>query len=175
MTVPAQRRAPVGAQQYREAMAVLAAPVCVVTTRLAGESWGMTASTVTGISLDPPLVAVAVGHTAGCHEALTRSSEFAVSVLGDHQRHLAVRFSTRGIDRFAGDGLTTLTGTDLPVIADAAAHYRCTRHDVVTIGDHDLLIGELTDFDLRGGERPLIWFRRAFHAGQPTPDREEDE
>ncbi|MEU8889961.1 flavin reductase family protein [Streptomyces sp. NPDC048442] len=168
MTVPAQRRTAVGAQDYREAMSLLAVPVCVVTTRQDGENWGFTASTVTGISLDPPLVSVSVARSSSCHSALTLAPEFVINVLGDHQRHLATRFSTRDIDRFADEGISTLPGTELPVVTDASAVYRCTRQDVVPVGDHDLFIGELTDVRLRTeAALPLTWYRRAFHRPDP--------
>ncbi|MEV0124313.1 flavin reductase family protein [Streptomyces sp. NPDC050703] len=167
MTVPAQRRTAVSAQDYREAMSLLAVPVCVVTTRADGENRGLTASTVTGVSLDPPLVSVAVARTSSCHGALTRAPQFVINVLGDDQHHLATRFSTRDIDRFAGEGISTLPGSELPVITDAHALYRCTRRQVIPVGDHDLLIGELTDVRLRPEARPLTWYRRAFHRPQP--------
>ena len=166
MTVPAQRRSPVSAQRYREALSLLAAPVCVVTTRQADQNWGLTASTVTGVSLDPPLVSVSIARTAGCHAFLTRAPEFVVNVLGAEQFPLALRFAARGIDRFADGGLSVLPGTDLPVVTDANATYRCTRYDVIPVGDHDLLIGELTDVRIRAGARPLTWFRRGFHSPQ---------
>lgn len=167
MTVPAQRRTPVSAQDYREAMSLLAVPVCVVTTRHDGQDWGLTTSTVTGVSLDPPLVSVSVARSASCHGALSRAPEFVINVLGDHQRHLATRFSTKDIDRFAGGEVSTLPGTQLPVVTDASALYRCTRQEVVAVGDHDLLIGELTDTRLRTAARPLAWYRRAFHHLEP--------
>jgi flavin reductase ActVB len=167
VTVPAQRRTPVSAQDYREAMSLLAVPVCVVTTRQDGENWGLTVSTVTGVSLDPPLVSVAVARSASCHGALTRAPEFVINVLGEHQSRLAARFSTSGVDRFAGGGTSTLPGTDLPVVSDANALYRCARREVVPVGDHELLIGELTDVRLRTDARALTWFRRAFHRPEP--------
>lgn len=169
MTMPAQRRSPVSAQRYREALSLLAVPVCVVTTRQADKNWGLTASTVTGVSLDPPLVSVSIARSAGCHEYLTQAPEFVVNVLGADQFPLALRFATRGIDRFADGGLAVLPGTDLPVVTDANATYRCTRHAVIPVGDHDLLIGELTDVQLRAEARPLTWFRRAFHRPERSP------
>lgn len=167
MTVPVQRRKAVSAADYREAMSLLAVPVCVVTTREGGADWGLTASTVTGLSLDPPLVSVAVARSASCHGSLTRAPEFVINVLCDHQRHLATRFATQDIDRFADGGITTLPGTELPVVIGASAVYRCTRHDVIPVGDHDLLIGELTDVRVRTAARPLTWHRRAFHHPEP--------
>ncbi|MFJ6623652.1 flavin reductase family protein [Kitasatospora sp. NPDC091335] len=56
----AQDRIPVvDAQPYKDAMALFAAPVSVVTGRDAtGRRWGFTASSVSSVSLDPPLGAV---------------------------------------------------------------------------------------------------------------------
>jgi flavin reductase ActVB len=54
------------------------------------------------------------------------------------------------------------------VVTDASAVYRCTRQDVVPVGDHDLFIGELTDVRLRTeAAHPLTWYRRAFHRPEP--------
>ncbi len=174
MTSPPDQRLHLlaAAGQFRDAMAQLAAPVTIVTTvDDEGRPWGFTASSVASVSLDPPLVLVGLSHTSSCHNALVSSAEFVVNVLGERHRALAKRFSEHGIDRFAGSGLTTWPGSALPYLPDAAAAFRCLTWQAVPAGDHDLLLGALTDTRTGPGSGPsasaLLWYRRAFH----TPSR----
>jgi flavin reductase ActVB len=164
VTGPARSLPTVSAAEFRDAMALLVAPVAVATTHHEGRDWGFTASAVTGLSLDPPLLAVAIGRTSSCHKAFAEADEFVVNVLGTRNRDIAVRFAKRGIDRFAGGGTGRLPGTRLPTVADAVAHYRCRRRSILAVGDHDLVVGELTMVVRRATDRPLAWYSRDFHS-----------
>lgn len=169
-STPTSQQAPlVSAQQFRDAMAELASPVTVVTTSDGrGGRRGCTASSVTSVSLDPPLLQVAVAHTSSCHHALVTSREFVVHILADRHRLLADRFARQNIDRFAGTGVSSWPGTDLPWFPDATAAFRCLTHRTIPVGDHTLLVGALTA--VRNGPAQntpadaLLWYRRAFHA-----------
>ncbi|HZM76904.1 MAG TPA: flavin reductase family protein [Candidatus Limnocylindrales bacterium] len=158
----------VSAAEFRDAMAVLAAPVAIATTRYAGRDFGFTASTVTAMSLDPPLISVAIDRSNGCHEPFVRAGEFVVSVLTERHRALAARFAQRGADKFAGGGTGTFPGSQLPAITGALALYRCTRRAVLPVGDHDLLVGELVTVVHGPAARPLVWYSRTFHTAEPA-------
>jgi flavin reductase (DIM6/NTAB) family NADH-FMN oxidoreductase RutF len=155
---------PVSAVGFRDALAHLAAPIAVVTARYAGRAWGLTASSVTAMSLDPPLVSVSLDRAGGCRDALVAADEFVVNVLTDGDSDIATRFATPGIDRFASGGMAHFPGTDLPVVVSAGACYRCARCAVLPVGDHDLLIGTLIGAQVRPDRTALLWYRRAYHA-----------
>jgi flavin reductase (DIM6/NTAB) family NADH-FMN oxidoreductase RutF len=75
---------PVDGAAFRSAMALLAAPVTVVTGRTAeGDPFGFTASAVTSLSLDPPLLLICVNRGANSHDPLVRARSFCVNVLDD--------------------------------------------------------------------------------------------
>lgn len=164
MTVPAKGTRPaVSGEVFRDAMALLAAPLAIVTTRDAeGRRWGFTASSVTSVSLDPPLLLVGLSHTSSCYGAFTDSPEFAVNVLGERHRDLARRFSTPGVDRFAGQDFASFGGQGPPYLPDAHVALRCAVADRIRTGDHDLLIGAPTGVHARAARRPLLWYRRGF-------------
>ncbi|WP_412076211.1 flavin reductase family protein [Streptomyces xanthophaeus] len=150
--------------RFRDAMALLPAALTVVTTVDGlGRRWGFTASSVTSVSLGPPLLMVGVGRTSSCHEALVNAPEFVVNVLGGQHRDLAAKFAAHGVDRFAGEEFAHWPGTSLPVLPDAHAAYRCLRHEVVPAGDHDLLLGALAGVRAGHPGSPLLWYRRTFH------------
>ncbi|MFF3767068.1 flavin reductase family protein [Streptomyces sp. NPDC001922] len=163
MNAPARTTPLAGADEFRDAMALLPAAVTIVTTSDGeGRRWGFTASSVVSVSLDPPLLMVGLSRTSSCHQALVSAPEFVVNVLDGRHRALARTFAQHGVDRFAGQHFEQWPGTALPVLPGAHAAYRCVRHDVVPAGDHDLLFGALTEVEARRPGTPLLWYRRAF-------------
>ncbi|MEQ4304214.1 flavin reductase family protein [Plantactinospora sp. B6F1] len=149
---------------FKEAMSYLAAPVAVVTTRdHEGRWWGFTASSVMSVSLTPPLVLVGVAHESSCLDVLAEAPWFVVNLLGEQHQHVARRFATRGIDRFAEQDFLVCADTMVPLLADAHAAFRCRRVDRILAGDHDLLLGEPVEVRTQASAQPLLWYRREFH------------
>ncbi|WP_272819699.1 flavin reductase family protein [Streptomyces caniscabiei] len=160
---------PIGPAEFRNAMALLVAPITVVTTLDAtGRRWGFTASAVTSVSMEPPLMLVGIGRESSCHPALTSADEFAVNLLGEEHQATARAFATRDSDRFAASGgFEQWPGAAIPYLPAATAAFRCRRTDVVPAGDHDLVLGELVEIHTGESTAPLLWYRRDFH----TPER----
>ncbi|GGO59770.1 flavin reductase family protein [Streptomyces lasiicapitis] len=159
------------AQTFKDAMALLAAPVSVVTALdEGGRRWGFTASSVTSVSLDPPLLMVGIALTSSCHRAMTGAGEFVINLLGAHHRPIAQRFATRGVDRFApGDFAAWEDTTALPHLPDAKVLLRCTTRDVIRAGDHDLLLATPHQIRIRDhATPPLLWYQRGFHTPAPA-------
>ncbi|MDO0914709.1 flavin reductase family protein [Streptomyces sp. DT2A-34] len=158
-------RRPVDPAVFRDAMALLAAPLTIVTTLDAqGHRQGFTASSVTSASLEPPLLLVGLSNTSSCRPALTQSDGFVVNVLGEQHAEVAGRFAARDVDRFAEQDFGSWPGCGLPYLTDANAVLRCTTVDRVPVGDHLLLIGELTGVLTPGSAPPLLWYQRAFRS-----------
>lgn len=151
-------------QTFRDAMALLVAPVTVVAMQDdRGRRWGFTASSVTSVSLTPPLLLVGLSHSSSCRPALLGTTDFTVNVLGAQHREVARRFATRGVDRFAGGEFGTWPGYELPCLLDAVAVFRCRRTAVLPAGDHDLVLGALVEVRTSPADAPLLLFRRDFH------------
>ncbi|MCF3123111.1 MULTISPECIES: flavin reductase family protein [Streptomyces] len=164
MNTPVPTTPLTGADDFRDAMALLPAALTVVTTTDdEGRRWGFTASSVVSVSLDPPLLMVGLSRTSSCRDAFLSAPEFVVNVLDDRHRALARTFARHGVDRFAGQEFAHWPGTALPVLPDAHAAYRCLRHDVVAVGDHDLLFGAFAGVNARDPGTPLLWYGRTFH------------
>jgi len=144
-------------QLQRRIFGRFATGVTVVTTRFDGENHGMTANAVTSLSLDPPLVLVAVDRRAGMHAALHKGQCFALNILNDTHEHLSRRFATSGPKEFADLSVTTAV-TGAPILTEALGWVDCRITEVLPGGDHDIFIGEI----LAGGHneegRPLLYF-----------------
>ena len=126
-----------------------------------GAPHGMTASSFTSVSLDPPLVLVCVDHRATVMEHLQRCQHFGVNVLSEEQHELSARFARRGEARF--DGVPWNRGPQgVPLIPEALAWFECGMHRMVDAGDHAILIGEVLSAGHQEG-RPLVYFGSRYH------------
>src|SRR5919108_3699973 len=89
-----------GGEELRALMRRVPAPIAVVTVDAEGEGLGLTVASLVSLSLEPPLVGVAISRQAAMHELLRRAGGFAVSVLAAGQEPLAQHFA-RGVPPIA--------------------------------------------------------------------------
>jgi flavin reductase (DIM6/NTAB) family NADH-FMN oxidoreductase RutF len=145
----------------KDAMGSFTTGVTVVTTRFDGADWGMTCNSFNTVSLDPPMVLWSIRKESSSHRAFLHSGGFAISILNSHQKELALRF-TRGTheERFAGTAIER-TPDHRARLANALAWFDCKLVQVVSAGDHDILIGQVLDHGRTEGEG-LAYARRTF-------------
>ena len=151
----------VEAAQFRQLMGRFATGVTIVTARGAdGQPAGMTASSVASVSLDPPLLLVAVDRQNDMHDALLAAADFAINILAADQEAMARRFAVVEANRFDGVGYRE-GRRGVPLIDGALAHIECAKHAAVPSGDHTVFFGLVT-----GGEvserRPLLYYRGGY-------------
>jgi flavin reductase (DIM6/NTAB) family NADH-FMN oxidoreductase RutF len=152
----------VDAGTYRHVMSHFPTGVAVVTTMTDGVMHGMTANSLTSVSLDPVTLLVCFSHDSRTADAVRRAGTFAVNVLEEGQLELSQRFARPGEDHFAGLEVDTDTH-GLPILKGALAHLVCKVSDVVTVGDHDIVIGEVLACQAGKGN-PLIFFRGGYRS-----------
>jgi len=143
-------------KRQRQIMGRLATGVTVVSTKTGDGGWGMTANAVTSLSLEPPLVLVAVVRDSQTHTHLSESRFFAVNILSEEQEALSNRFAFKGPKDFSDlDVKTAVTGA--PILGDAIGWVDCRLTEILPGGDHDIFIGEIVAGDLGDG-RPLLFY-----------------
>jgi flavin reductase (DIM6/NTAB) family NADH-FMN oxidoreductase RutF len=122
---------------------------------------GMTASSFTSVSLEPPLVLVCVSHRASVLAHLRRAQHIGINILSENQQDLSAHFARPGRDRFTGVEWEPGHG-GVPLISRALARFQCSIHRMVDAGDHTILIAEVLDADYRDGP-PLVYFSSGYH------------
>ena len=127
-----------------------------------GTPFGVTVSSLTFVSAAPPLISVCLDQNSSRIQPLRESRRFCVNVLAEAQAGLAICFATPAEDRFAGLAWNA-ERFGVPVLEDALGVLVCELWREVEAGDHWLILGEVKDLCLRGG-KPLVYWRRAFHA-----------
>jgi flavin reductase (DIM6/NTAB) family NADH-FMN oxidoreductase RutF len=148
---------PIDRPLFRAAMGRLATGVTVLAVRAPeGGFLGMTASAVTSLSLDPPMLLACVGHAAAAHQALTIEPQFSVNVLASDQQEISRRFATRDLQRFDGVACD-VTPSGLPWLRGALACLECRRDALHEGGDHSIVTGVIEWARVADGD-PLLYF-----------------
>jgi len=139
------------------------AGVVVVTLDSGAGPVGFTATSLTSLSIDPPLVSfgISVGSSSWPHLRTARTA--VVNFLGAQQESVARTFATSGIDRFAAPTAWSRLAGGEPVLAEVAGWLRIAVADFVAAGDHQIVIGRVKEADLAEGRRPLIYHDGAYH------------
>ncbi|MER6946915.1 flavin reductase family protein [Nonomuraea sp. NPDC000554] len=149
---------PVDAGPFRTALAQHATGVVIVTAHAEGTPVGLTATSFSSVSLDPPLVSFYVDQASTTWPWLRLADHFAVNVLAGDQHDLATRFARRGLDRFAAPTRWHPGPHGTPLLEDVSAHLICVPHSTIAIGDHTLVVGLVTAA-ATSPARPLLYHR----------------
>lgn len=133
-------------QELRSAFGSFMTGVTVVTARRAdGAMVGFTANSFSSVSIDPPLLLVCPGKFLSSYDTFAHCTHFAVNILSAGQQDVADTFASFKGCRFSKvPHHFDLHGVAL--IDGAAAQFSCTRHQVLPMGDHCILIGQVDAF-----------------------------
>ncbi len=122
----------------------------------AGTPHGLTVSSFTSVSLEPPLVLICLGHAVTMIETFRAATHFAINVLSEQQQYLSERFARKGHDRFTG--VPWHRGqSGAPLIEGVLAAIECEVHQRFLSGDHDILVGRVLRAEVTEG-LPLLHF-----------------
>jgi flavin reductase (DIM6/NTAB) family NADH-FMN oxidoreductase RutF len=146
-------------EALRSVMASFPTGVTVVAAREAdGTPIGLTVNSFTSVSLDPPLVLVCIGHRSSSHDSIVAGKDFTISVLSATQGDVARRFGTPPSEGRFDEVEWQEAPSGHPVIKDAAAWLDCSITEVVTAGDHSILLARLKACG--SGDFPALVFHR---------------
>jgi flavin reductase (DIM6/NTAB) family NADH-FMN oxidoreductase RutF len=155
---------------FKSAMRRLAATVSIISTGgPQGTRYGMTATAITSVSVEPPSLLVCVNHNASIHDPLHEVGRFCINVLGAGHEDHCFDFSgrTMGESRFERGSWQSRFG--IPYLADAQATIFCDVDQKMSYGSHTIFIGRVTDCLVRGEPKPLIYVNGAFAPERVNP------
>ena len=144
-------------KEQRKIMGQFATGVTVASTTDGDSTWGMTANGVTSLSLDPPLVLLAVQRDSQSHEKFEQAGCYALNILSAEQQELSDRFAFKGPKDFSGlDVKRAETGA--PILHDVLGWVDCKVVEILTGGDHDIFIGEIVAGECSEQGDPLLYY-----------------
>jgi flavin reductase (DIM6/NTAB) family NADH-FMN oxidoreductase RutF len=122
----------------------------VTTCQPNGQPRGLTASSFTSVSLDPPLLLVCIAKEALSCNTLENADYFAVNILASNQEEISSLFAAQSAEKFKITKWRANT-QKIPLIEGTVANFSCARHRLVDGGDHLILMGEVLSFEVRQG------------------------
>jgi len=128
--------------------------VAVLTVDAEGERLGLTVGSLVSLSLEPPLVGVAIDRQAAMHELLRRAGGFALSLLADGQDWLALWHGIASREGAAG----------APLLVGALGWLECRLADEVPAGDHTFFVGEVLSVELGEPAPPLVHIESGYRS-----------
>lgn len=140
------------------------AGVVVVTADSGRGPVGFTATSLTSLSLDPPLVSYGIGVAASSWPHVEAAASTVVNFLGADQESLARTFATSGIDRFAAPTGWRRLPEGEPVLDGVAGWLRLETERIVPAGDHRIVIARVTESWLDEERAPLLFHDGAYHS-----------
>jgi flavin reductase (DIM6/NTAB) family NADH-FMN oxidoreductase RutF len=154
----------VGGDELRAVMACFPSGVAVVTVDLADQRVGLTVASLVSLSLEPPLVGIAVRRDAALHELLREAGTFAVSLLAAGQDAVAQHFA-RGVPPIAlWERIPLRKSEGPPELEGAVGWLRCRTVAEHETGDHTFFVGAVESAERGPGERPLVFHGQAYAA-----------
>ncbi|MEU2791284.1 flavin reductase family protein [Streptomyces sp. NPDC007100] len=149
-------------RQHAAGVAVITAPG----TRPAG----FTATSLTSVAADPPLLSFGISTGASSWPAVSEAGHIGVHILGEHQQELAATFARSGADRFAAPTSWRSGPYGVPVLDGVLAWLVCEVVARVPAGDHRIVLGRVVEGDPEvrpgpaGQSRPLLYHQGRFNA-----------
>jgi flavin reductase (DIM6/NTAB) family NADH-FMN oxidoreductase RutF len=151
---------------FRKVMGHFVTGVTVVTALDGDQPQGITVNALSSVSLDPPLVMIALDRRRFITPTVRREGRFAVNILGEGQQGLSDCFAgaemTPNRDAFCGAAWSP-GEAGLPLLNGAIATLECTIVGTFTAGDHDLFIARVdTVANPEHHPLPLLYYRRHY-------------
>ena len=157
----------VTASDFRGAMRQLTGGVSVITAGRGRDISGMTVTSVSSLSVDPPSLIVSLNRESSSWPLVKRYGFFGVNILTSDQIDIAERFTgkggLKGADRFAGARWTT-RASGVPLLADALAAIDCEVEDVVERHSHAIVIGRVLDVAVSARTAALAYWQGRYVA-----------
>lgn len=156
----------VSAEDFKKAMSGLPGGVAIVTTSGPDGHHATTVSSLCSLSLDPPMVMLALANDSSLLSKVRSSGRLGINVLADHQTDAATVCARRDEDKMSH--VDWYLHRDLPRIPGCGVWLRCDIAQEFPGGDHTILTAEVLEADIDSSASPTIYFDRTFRTLSPT-------
>jgi flavin reductase (DIM6/NTAB) family NADH-FMN oxidoreductase RutF len=155
-----------------EALRHLPRAVSVVTFPRGADWFGITATSVSFLSIDPPTLLISFDGAARISPAGPQAP-FGVSVLAASHAEIADRFGRGALveassDDFEGSWVTAASGVVLR--SDAVAALECEAEEIIDRHGRAIVIGRIRNVFKIGGSGALVYWRGAYNSIGWTED-----
>lgn len=156
---------------FKEVFGTLAAGVSVITFEVNGHLHGFTATSLTAVSVDPPLALFCVKRSSTSHEHLKEGTPIGISILSSDQKSVSARFATKvAIGGYVDMEIDPALGQEhAPVLRGAVSVMTGRVTSSFAAGDHSVFVCELHWAQTSAQRPPLLYCARNYHTLAPLP------
>lgn len=150
-------------EYFKSALHNLVSSVTVISTSGSnGQLRGLTASSVTSVSLTPPLILFCLDSRSRSLNSIQTSKKFAISLLSEGQEDIARNFANSNINKFADTNYTIGEFSSCPLISGANYWIECSLYADYDGGDHRIIVGKVENLIAGKQKGPLAYYNRDY-------------
>lgn len=148
-------------QSFFDAMSKVAASVHIVTTAGPAGIDGITVSSMTSVSAEPPTVLICINKDSTACDKIMRNGKFCINLLKNHQSELSDQFASKSTNLSVDNSNWPSSKNGCPRFLDALVCFDCSISGFNEVGTHIVFFGEITHIDQSEGS-PLIYVNRDY-------------
>ena len=151
------------AEEIKAFMRMAAQQVYVVTARTAGGEYAaITVSAMTSLSLDPPLIMVAIDKRSRNHDVLMRAEKFVVTLLDARDEWIA-RIMAEPRDPLSKlKDVGYVDSEDGPLLPGGRPYLVAAKWAAYDGGDHTIFVGRVVGGSVSPVDCPLVYHNRSY-------------
>lgn len=151
---------------FKNALSHFPSGVTVITYSYLGKQSGLTVSSFSSLSLDPPLILFCLQKNITSHDPIYDSGKFVVNILAQGQDSISNQFASGKMDKQSLiEELGCKTGDlNVPILPGILSYIECEVDRFVDGGDHSIVIGKVISAGSDDGLRPLLYYRRNYYS-----------
>ena len=153
----------INSDDFKQALRLWASGVTVVTTKTDQLGiQGMTVTSFTSVSAEPPQILVCLNESADTANGIKDSGSFAVNILNSGQETVSNEFAGGSSQQQRFENVVWSEGvTGSPVLDESLASIECKLVQQTLAGSHWIIIGEVQNVICRSGS-PLLYYNSAY-------------
>lgn len=155
-------------EHFRKTLGLFPTGVTVVTARNGqGKDIGITISSFTSVSLNPPQILFCLSKHSKTMPAFETLQYFAVNILNINQSHLSDGFAKHVPLEWEAVNTHRHLATGCLLITNALGYVVCEKGNMYEGGDHYIILGRVIDLFATPHDLPLVRQRGQYQSTQP--------
>ena len=145
-------------ETYRRVFREYAGDVIVVTLDGSDGPHGFTATSLTSVSAQPPIVSFVINEASSSWPALREATTAVINLLDASHTDIARTFATHGADRFGAATPWHRLATGEPVLTLAPIALRVEITHRIPAGEQHVVLAQVSDVRVVGTREPLLYW-----------------
>ena len=148
---------------FKKSLGRFASGVTVITYKDQNSYGGITVSSFSSLSMDPPLVLFSINKQYSSHTRLLESQNYAIHILSLEQETLSNNFASSKIDK--NELILSLQPKireGIPLLPSAVSILFCENYKNYEGGDHTIFLGKVVHIEIDESKEPLLYYNKGY-------------